>query len=123
MIHEVNKILVPPTQNILELIEKEPKYSTLRKILKDTEVEKILQENNRSITFLAPTDETFAALDEKDLNTLLENKEKANVVLKHHVLTGNSFMLYEIFPFTQSNTCSFLVLKLKCGKTHRPVDF
>lgn len=51
-------------------------------------MEKILQENNRSITFLAPTDETFAALEEKDRTMLRENKEKAAEVLKNHVLTG-----------------------------------
>ncbi|CAH1994625.1 unnamed protein product [Acanthoscelides obtectus] len=87
VIHEVNRILVPPTRNILETIEAETKYSTLRAVLKDTEVEKVLQENNRSLTFLAPTDEVFAALEEKDRKMLLENKEKANNVLKNHVLT------------------------------------
>lgn len=79
---------MPPTKNILEVINSDGRYSTLRQVLKDTEVEKILQENNRSITFLAPTDETFSALDEKDKKVLLEDKEKANMVLKNHVLTG-----------------------------------
>lgn len=88
VIHEVNKILVPPTQNILEIIGTTDKYSTLRTILKDTEVETILQQSNQSLTFLAPTDETFAAMDEKDRKVLLEDKEKANIVLKNHVLTG-----------------------------------
>ncbi|KAJ8955545.1 hypothetical protein NQ318_001375 [Aromia moschata] len=87
VIHQVNKVLVPPTQSIFEMIHSNAKYSTLRSILSGTEVEKILQENNRSLTFLAPTDETFAALDEKDKKVLLENKEKANIVLKNHVLT------------------------------------
>ncbi|XP_023015902.2 midline fasciclin [Leptinotarsa decemlineata] len=87
VIHEVGKILVPPTRNILDIINSDSKYSTLRSILKDTEVEKVLQENNRSVTFLAPTDETFAALDEKDRKILAEDKERANYVLKNHVLT------------------------------------
>jgi transforming growth factor-beta-induced protein len=87
VIHEVSKVLLPPTQNILDLIHSESKYSTLSSIIKDTEVEKILQENNRSITFLAPTDETFAAVDEADLKTLKEDKDKATTVLKNHILT------------------------------------
>lgn len=90
VIHEVNKILAPPTKNILEVINSDDKYSTLRQVLKDTEVEKILQQNNQSITFLAPTDETFSTLDEKDKKILLNDKEKANLVLKNHVLTGKS---------------------------------
>lgn len=71
------------------MINSDARYSTLRSILKDTEVETILQENNRSITFLAPTDETFAALDDRDRKLLLENKERATVVLKNHVLTSS----------------------------------
>lgn len=53
-------------------------------------MEKILQENNRSITFLAPTNEAFAALEEKDQKMLKENKDKALEILKNHVLTGTS---------------------------------
>ncbi|XP_063903324.1 transforming growth factor-beta-induced protein ig-h3 [Zophobas morio] len=87
VIHEVDKVLLPPSQNILDLIRDDPKYTTLSSIIKDTEVEKILQLNNRSVTFLAPTDETFAAIDEADLKTLKEDKEKANAVLKNHILT------------------------------------
>ncbi|XP_044266983.1 transforming growth factor-beta-induced protein ig-h3 [Tribolium madens] len=87
VIHEVSKVLLPPTQTILDLINADSKYSTLSKIIKGTEVEKILQENNRSVTFLAPTDETLAAIDEADLKTLKEDKEKATTVLKNHILT------------------------------------
>ncbi|RZC39086.1 transforming growth factor-beta-induced protein ig-h3 [Asbolus verrucosus] len=87
VIHEVSKVLLPPTENILDLIHGDQKYSTLSEIIKGTEVETILQENNRSITFLAPTDETFAAVDEADLKRLKEDKEKANTVLKNHILT------------------------------------
>lgn len=83
---------MPPSKNILEVINSDDKYSTLRQILKDTEVEKILQEKNRSLTFLAPTDETFNALDEKEKKLLLEDKKKADVVLKNHVLTGKRNM-------------------------------
>lgn len=79
--------MVPPSQNILEIINSDPKYSTLSSLLKDSEVEKILQENNQSLTFLAPTDETFAAVPEADLKALKEDKEKANLVLKNHILT------------------------------------
>ncbi|XP_066138541.1 transforming growth factor-beta-induced protein ig-h3 [Euwallacea fornicatus] len=87
IVHEVSRVLVPPSSNIIEIIETDKKYSTLRDLLKGTEVEKILQENNRSITFLAPSDEAFAALEEKHRTMLKENKEKANEILKNHVLS------------------------------------
>lgn len=97
VIHEVNKILSPPTRNILEVINADDRYKTLREVLKDTELENILQQNNQSLTFLAPTDETFAALDEKDKTLLLEDKEKANVIMKNHVLTGKSIIVLNLF--------------------------
>ncbi|XP_056644128.1 transforming growth factor-beta-induced protein ig-h3 [Diorhabda sublineata] len=86
-IHEVNKILVPPSQNLLEVIESDPKYSTFRTLLNDTQLEKTLRENNQSLTLLAPTDESFAALEDKDRETLMKDKNKAEYLLKHHVLT------------------------------------
>lgn len=88
VIHEINRVLVPPKKNILEIVNSNDKFTTLSKILKDTEVEKILQESNQSISLLAPTDEAFAGLSEEDLKTLQEDKKKANEVLKNHVLTG-----------------------------------
>lgn len=101
VIHEVNKLLLPPSQNILEVINSDHRYKTLIEVLKDTEVEKILQQNNQSLTFLAPTDETFAALDEKDRKILLEDKEKANIVMKNHVLTGKNIANFRLY-------CQFL---------------
>lgn len=88
VIHEINKVLIPPKKNILEVVNSNDKFTTLSKILKDTEVEKVLQEGNQSISLLAPTDEAFAGLSEEDMKALQEDKKKANEVLKNHVLTG-----------------------------------
>lgn len=87
VIHEVNRVLVPPSKSILEIIKDDPKYSTLLRLIKDTEVEKILSESNQTITLLAPTDETFAAIAAEDMKILEENKEKTNEILKNHILT------------------------------------
>lgn len=88
VIHEINRLLVPPKKNILEIVNNNDKFTTLSKILKDTEVEKVLQEGNQSISLLAPTDEAFAGLSEEDLKALQEDKKRANEVLKNHVLSG-----------------------------------
>ncbi|KAL3283362.1 hypothetical protein HHI36_006510, partial [Cryptolaemus montrouzieri] len=86
VIHEVNKILIPPSKNILDVVKSDTKYSKLQKIIEGTEIEEILGQENRTITFLAPSDETLAALDEEQLKTL-EDKEKAVDILKAHILT------------------------------------
>lgn len=87
VIHEVNKVLLPPKQNILEVVKSDPKYSKVLKMIEGTEIEEILGQDNRTITFLAPTDETLAALDEDQLKSL-EDKDKAVEILKTHILTG-----------------------------------
>jgi uncharacterized surface protein with fasciclin (FAS1) repeats len=40
-------------------------------------------------TVLAPTDEAFAKIPQKDLDALLANKEELAKVLKYHVISGN----------------------------------
>jgi uncharacterized surface protein with fasciclin (FAS1) repeats len=40
-------------------------------------------------TVLAPTDEAFAKIPQKDLDALLANKELLTKVLKYHVIAGN----------------------------------
>ncbi|MBC7844446.1 MAG: fasciclin domain-containing protein [Gemmatimonadaceae bacterium] len=40
-------------------------------------------------TILAPTDEAFAKIPQKDLEALLANKEELTKVLKYHVISGN----------------------------------
>lgn len=40
-------------------------------------------------TILAPTDEAFAKIPQKDLDALLANKEELTKVLKYHVISGN----------------------------------
>lgn len=100
-IQQVDRILMPPEKNILDTIENDEKFSILKKILKGTEVEKILQENNQSITLLAPDNEAFEGVNEDDMKTLMEDKEKANAVLKNHVLTGKIFIfLFKYFTLT-----------------------
>lgn len=72
----------------MDVVNTSDKFTTLAKILKDTEVEKVLKQDNQSISLLAPTDEAFASLAEEDLKTLTEDKAKADLLLKNHVLTG-----------------------------------
>lgn len=88
VIHEVDRILMPVNQTIMDVIENDDNYSTLRKVMKDTELVEILKDTKRSISFVAPDNEAFKNVNDEDMKTLLEDKEKANLVLKNHVLTG-----------------------------------
>lgn len=80
--------MVPPTSNILDIINKDEKYSTLKKIIEGTEIERILKQEGQDVTFLAPDNGAFSSVSAADLKLLMEDKEKATVVLKNHILTG-----------------------------------
>ncbi|GLV38657.1 midline fasciclin [Carabus blaptoides fortunei] len=87
IIHTVDKLLLPPTKSLLDTVNSDEQYSILAKLIKGTEVEEILKDDKQSITLLAPPNAVFDSIDEKELNVLLEDKKKANEVLKHHILT------------------------------------
>lgn len=42
-VHEVNKLLMPPSKTIMQLIETDEKYSTLKDLIKGTEVSVIFE--------------------------------------------------------------------------------
>lgn len=79
---------MPPKKTILDVVNTSDKFTTLSKIIAGTEVANVLKQENQSISLLAPTDEAFASLAEEDLKTLTDDKNKANQVLKNHILTG-----------------------------------
>ncbi|KAF5277770.1 hypothetical protein FQR65_LT03750 [Abscondita terminalis] len=87
IIHEVNSILVPPSKNLLDLINEDEKYSTLSELLKGTDLETILKDSTQSLTFLAPSNEAFAKIDSSEMKNLMDDKRKASQLLKNHILT------------------------------------
>lgn len=95
VVHEVSKILQPPSSNILDLIRDDESLSVLSELIQGTEVEEILKDDNQSITFVAPTNAALQEIDEADLKVLKEDKKKANALLKNHVLTGTRTILHK----------------------------
>lgn len=89
MVHVIDKVMVPPTQNIYDIIKNGAEYSIVAKVLNGTKVEEMLQNEKLSITFLAPTDEALGQISEKDMDALVKDKEKADNILLNHVLKGN----------------------------------
>ncbi|KAF5281283.1 hypothetical protein FQA39_LY05169 [Lamprigera yunnana] len=87
VIHEVNGILIPPTRNLLDEINSDEQYTTLSQILKGTDVEEILKDDKRSLTFLIPTNDAFSKMEQTELTELMEDKQKASQFLKNHILT------------------------------------
>ncbi|XP_054713918.1 transforming growth factor-beta-induced protein ig-h3-like [Uloborus diversus] len=83
--HKINKVLMPPKGSILQTLKGMEGHDILIKLLQDTELLTKLDEEG-PFTFLAPTDEAFEKLDDITLEELLENKTKAEEILRLHVL-------------------------------------
>ncbi|XP_063232448.1 transforming growth factor-beta-induced protein ig-h3-like [Bacillus rossius redtenbacheri] len=85
VIHAVDRLLLPPTQSVLYIVNTDEKFSTLSSIIKGSGLEAELRDTD-PVTLLAPTDEVFARLDEQDLARLLEDKKLAKQMLRQHIL-------------------------------------
>lgn len=88
VIHEVNKILIPPTKTLLEEINSDENYSTLSKLIEGTDIENILKDNTQTLTLLAPTNEAFDKILPSEIKEFMQNKQQASLLIKNHILTG-----------------------------------
>ncbi|XP_066999275.2 transforming growth factor-beta-induced protein ig-h3 [Anabrus simplex] len=85
VVHEIERLLVPPAHSIEETLESMANYTILSRLIKNANLEAELKEN-APYTLLAPSDEVFKKLDEKDLKRLLEDNKLAARILKQHIL-------------------------------------
>uniref|UniRef100_A0A6B2EGS4 Putative transforming growth factor-beta-induced protein ig-h3 isoform x2 n=1 Tax=Phlebotomus kandelakii TaxID=1109342 RepID=A0A6B2EGS4_9DIPT len=86
IVHVVENVLAPVTQNILELIEARSDMTILRTVLQKTELDKMLAEEGKSFTLFAPTDSAFDKLEPHLRRTIKEGNGCATNILKNHVL-------------------------------------
>lgn len=81
-------MLVPPTNNLLDTLYGDENYNLVSQLLKGTDLESILKDSTQSLTFLAPTNDAFSKLEVGELKSLMDDKNKASLLLKNHILTG-----------------------------------
>uniref|UniRef100_A0A7G3B0L3 Putative transforming growth factor-beta-induced protein ig-h3-like isoform x1 n=1 Tax=Lutzomyia longipalpis TaxID=7200 RepID=A0A7G3B0L3_LUTLO len=86
IVHVVEKVLAPVTQNILEIIEQRSDMTILRTVLQKTEIDKLLMQDGKSFTLFAPTDRAFEKLEPHLRRTIKEGSGCAANILKNHVL-------------------------------------
>ena len=92
MIHVIDSVILPASDNIPETADKAGKFSTLLAAAKAAGLVEALS-GKGPITVFAPTDEAFAKLPEGTVDTLLrpENKAKLADILKYHVVAGRVY--------------------------------
>ena len=92
MIHVIDRVLLPNTDDILTTAVNAGGFETLATAVKAAGLVEALS-GAGPFTVFAPTDEAFAKLPSGTLEALLkpENEQKLVAVLKHHVVAGRVF--------------------------------
>jgi len=80
-VHSVDKVLVPPSGTIEDLIINSEEYNMFNKLMEFSEIEL-----GEDVTVLVPTDGAFDKLDKEVQDRLFDDKEFALQVAKKHVL-------------------------------------
>ena len=73
--------------SVVDFVARTPDFSTLLSAVQIAGLGDALKAGN--LTVLAPTNEAFAQIKQRDLKALLANPEKLAAVLKQHVIAGN----------------------------------
>ena len=95
VIHVIDAVLMPPAPtssdvNIVETAKAAGNFTTLIAALERTGLDAVLADESGSFTVFAPTDDAFAAVGTKLINTLLANPDVLSDILKQHVLPLNA---------------------------------
>ncbi|XP_042873732.1 periostin-like [Penaeus japonicus] len=85
VVHVVEKMLVVPKINVMELLDSNEDFSIFTKMLKDTGLNETLVEDG-PFTVLAPSDYVFRILPEDELNMLLEDQELQKQLITQHIM-------------------------------------
>lgn len=92
VIHVIDTVLMPATDDVVTTAVKAGSFKTLAAALTAAGLVDVLK-GEGPFTVFAPTDEAFAKLPKGTLESLLkpENKEKLVAILKYHVVAGRVY--------------------------------
>ncbi len=92
IIHVIDQVLIPETDNILTIAGNAGSFKTLAAAIKAAGLIDALN-GEGPFTVFAPTDEAFASLPDGTVENLLkpENREKLQDILKYHVVSGRIY--------------------------------
>ncbi|GJQ70263.1 hypothetical protein Trydic_g22704 [Trypoxylus dichotomus] len=85
VVHEIDKLLIPPTKTLLQLIEEDGRLSIFASLLEGTETLEKLKDPNQNLTLIATTNYGFGRY-KYNFEDLKENKTLADAILKRHII-------------------------------------
>ena len=116
VIHVIDQVLLPSSENIPATAAKAGKFKTLLAAAQAAGLVDALS-GSQPLTVFAPTDEAFAKLPAGTVETLLkpENKAKLAAILKYHVVAGRVFS-NDLISGTEAKTLQGGTLKAEIVK-------
>lgn len=86
IVHVVDRVLMPVTKSLMDLIRDRSDMAVLQTVLDKTDLAKQLENHDKHFTLFAPTDAAFEKLDSNIRRTIKEGKGCALNILKNHIL-------------------------------------
>ena len=86
MIHTVEKVLLPPGGNTIEVLKNNGRFTKFMQLLEFSELENDFSSSSSAHTILAPTDEAFEKLHDELKDKYLTDKDIATRLVENHVL-------------------------------------
>lgn len=103
VLHQVDKVLAPPTGNLIEMLQNNPQYSQFYKLVEKANLTSLLEEStDDGYTLFVPRDEVFAEVDDwlkaksnAELEELIKNHIAPDVICCAGIVRSE-------WPFTRS---------------------
>ena len=86
MVHTVDKVLLPPGGNTVEVLKNNGRFGKFMELLEFSELENDLLTAGQGHTILAPTDDAFDAMHDDLKETYLTDKDVAARLVENHVV-------------------------------------
>ena len=86
IVHNIDKVILPATKTIADIINSDAQFTKLSEILKKTDLLETLLSSEGQFTLFAPTDEAIAKLDENTYEKFMAGNGCSQDILKHHLL-------------------------------------
>ncbi len=87
IVYVIDRVMMPETRSVAEIVSQDPRLATLLKALSTAGLASQLgSESEGPWTVLAPSNEAFAALGEETIKTLMADPSQLAIVLSAHVI-------------------------------------
>ena len=86
VVHMVDRVILPATKTISEIIKDDVQFRTLKDVLEKTGLNEDLSSNDAHWTLIAPTDAAFEKLESTLKSKILTGNGCSADIMKHHLL-------------------------------------